>query len=335
MSAVRHLTAPELVRLTEPAPAPAGDAPADAAPGAGHEDARAHLDGCAVCQARAEALRAQEGALADALADLEAMPETPADAARLDALADRMMERLRHEVNVGAAAPEAPARPPLAVVDGGAPRERARPRTALWWAGAGLVALAASLALLLARRPAGEPRREVAAGRDSVPATATPPAPSPGQVAARPETAATPAPRPTPPAPRRAPVVAQGTPVAPDTLAGVGEEELTREGSFLRSLPGQLARVLARYAAALEARDTAAVRAVYPDVPDDTLRALAGARPRGATLALQPRTVRRVSADSAEATVRVSGGVSGPPRALVYAFRRGPDGWLIARAGVP
>jgi hypothetical protein len=93
--------------------------------------------------------------------------------------------------------------------------------------------------------------------------------------------------------------------------------------------------VLARYAAALEARDTAAVRAVYPDVPDDTLRALAGARPRGATLALQPRTVRRVSADSAEATVRVSGGVSGPPRALVYAFRRGPDGWLIARAGVP
>src|SRR5687768_5394138 len=119
MELVRHLTGPELSWLAEDDP-----------PRAGHDDAggtdggaRAHLAGCAVCGARLDALRQQEAALAAAL--VEDAPESPAEAARVDALADRMMARLRTEVNAGAAAPAAAAfdSPPIDLAAARAARE--------------------------------------------------------------------------------------------------------------------------------------------------------------------------------------------------------------------
>lgn len=311
---VRHLTAPELVRLADPARA---DDP-------GGAEARAHLAGCAVCGARVDALREQEAALAAALVDLDETPEAPAESARLDALADRMMDRLRLDVG-GASASPAPVSPTLAVVAGDAPRAaRGRPRAAaLFWGGAGLAAVAAGLAFLLLRAPS--PRE----GRPTPPiATATPDTSRAPVVAVAPTPIA---PRPSPDSARArpAPAIAQATPPAADT---VGEEEVTRGGELLRPLQDRLARLLARYSAALDARDTAAVRALFPTAPDDALRAPAGAR----RLALQPRTLRRIGADSAEATVRVTDeGTLAPARDVVFVFRRGPEGWIIARAGPP
>src|SRR5205823_2537127 len=92
----RHLTGPELVRLSEPGLL--DTTKARLAPDAA---TRAHLRNCAECRDRLDALRGEEDALAAALADFDAESTAPEERVRLDALADRMMTRLRDDVNDG------------------------------------------------------------------------------------------------------------------------------------------------------------------------------------------------------------------------------------------
>jgi hypothetical protein len=320
----RHLTGPELVRLAEPDALDVRDA-------AG----RAHVGTCAVCRDRLDALRREEDALAAALADFDAEAASHASSdeehARLDALTDRMMARLRDDVAAG-------------VVPMSSAGTVVAPRRTRWggrrpWAWtAALGAAAAGLVLLLGRRAPVDVAPHVAQRAHE---TAPPDAPS--QVGSSP-TVVRPSPADTtrlavtaPRPPHAGHAVSRPKPVEPDTT--LGEEDVTRGVTLVPSIEVQIERVVARYADALAAGDTAHVRALFPALGDDSLRALAAA-PARPSLALRPHSVRQLSADQAEAVVRDSVATTvgaQPARDLVYSFRRDPSGWVIVgtRPGAP
>lgn len=123
------------------------------------------------------------------------------------------------------------------------------------------------------------------------------------------------------------------------------QPEVTRGGTWTRPRSAeddpQVEQLLANFAQAVNARDSARVRTLFPRIATDTLSRRLGGGRDGMLVSLQAESIERLSPDSVEARVRSTihtrNGtvITERVESLIYSIRRGPGGWVIAGTRLP